>query len=378
MKLGPTTVIANLEGPILATGHGCTAVPKAGPHISSSVLPDGNSRFIFSLANNHIMDYGLPGLETTQELLEKRRFKSCGAGRDVCESRRPVIFEDKGISVGVIACCEAQFGVAGPNSPGVAAFGPWVYRAIRDLRAKTDAVVVSVHAGVEDSPWPSPYIRELFRSFIDAGAAVVHGHHPHLPQGYEAYGEGLIFYGMGNFAVDPDVWSDSPNGMWSLAAEIDFGVAPVGWRLLTFEIRHESGSDVIVIEESSEKEREQHTGYLEKCNRPFADPELFEGLWQEVAVRSYYHHGARYMGFPPFQRSGRARAALSQLKGALLNRSIGRYDHLLRYHMIACESHRQMLATALGVLSGEMRNLRSEATRRLADEMMLWSRGVAR
>jgi len=148
--------------------------------------------------------------------------------------------------------------------------------------------------------------------------------------------------------------------------------------LLTFEIRHESGSDVIVIEESSEKEREQHTGYLEKCNRPFADPELFEGLWQEVAVRSYYHHGARYMGFPPFQRSGRARAALSQLKGALLNRSIGRYDHLLRYHMIACESHRQMLATALGVLSGEMRNLRSEATRRLADEMMLWSRGVAR
>jgi len=369
-------VVANLEGPILPSGHTCPARPKAGPHISSSVLPGGNSRFIFSLANNHIMDYGLPGLEATRELLEERRFASCGAGRDVCEAKRPIIFEDGDITVGVIACCEAQFGVAGRDTPGVAEFGPWVCGAIRDLRAKTDAVTVSVHAGVEDSPWPSPSIRELYRSFIDAGAAVVHGHHPHLPQGYETYGGGLIFYGMGNFAVDPGMWADSPNGMWSLAAEIDFCSTPVEWRPLTFEVRHEPGSETIVIDKSSEKERERHTGYLEKCNRPFADPELFDGLWQEVALRSYYHHGARYMGFPSLQRDVRVKAALSQLKGALLNRNPDRYDHLLRYHMVACESHRRMLTTALGVLSDEIQDLRGEVTRRLADEMMPWSRGV--
>ncbi len=306
----------------------------------------------------------------------QRECSFCGAGRDVIGARTSIVTEESGKKIGIISCCEAQFGVARTDAPGVAEFGPWVYRAIRDLRATTDSIIVSVHAGVEDSPWPSPYIRELYRSLIDAGAAVVHGHHPHLPQGYEMYGGGLIFYGMGNFAVDPGMWHDYPNGMWSLAAEIDFGSTPMGWRLLTFEIRHESGSDIIVIEESSEKEREQHTGYLEKCNRPFADPELFEGLWQEVALRSYYHHGARYMGFSPFQRRGRLKAALSEIKGALINRTPRRYDHLLRYHMIVCESHRQMLSTALGILSGEIKDLRSEAARRLADEMMPWSLGV--
>jgi hypothetical protein len=44
--------------------------------------------------------------------------------------------------------------------------------------------------------------------------------------------------------------------------------------------------------------------------------------------------------------------------------------------MIAFESHRQMLATALGVLAGEMRDMRTEETRALADAMMPWSREV--
>jgi len=52
------------------------------------------------------------------------------------------------------------------------------------------------------------------------------------------------------------------------------------------------------------------------------------------------------------------------------------YDYMLWYHMIACESHRQMLATALGLLGGEIKDLRTEETRILADEMMPWSRGM--
>ena len=47
-------------------------------------------------------------------------------------------------------------------------------------------------------------------------------------------------------------------------------------------------------------------------------------------------------------------------------------DYLLRYHMIVCESHRQMLATALGVLSGEIKDLRTEETRHMVDEMLPW------
>ena len=379
-----TIVLCNLEGPILPRVNSFVALPKAGPSLFSSELPNEADQFIFALANNHIMDYGLPGLEATLKLFDQRGFRACGAGKSVHVARQSIVVDDKGVQVGIIACCEAQFGVAGRNSAGVAEFGPWTYRAISHLRKTVDALIVSVHAAVEDSPWPSPYIRELYHSFIDAGATVVHGHHAHVPQGYEAYGDGVIFYGMGNFAVDPDKWLDSPNGMWSLAAEIDLSSIPVRWHPLTLEIRHESGSDTIVIEESNGEEQNSHSQYLQICNRPFDNPALFDALWQEVALRTYYHHGAGYMRFSATPQSGRcaqARKSLSMLKGALLSSNVPsscprQYDYMLWYHMIACESHREMLATALGVLAGEIKDLRTEETRRLADEMMSWSRGV--
>jgi poly-gamma-glutamate synthesis protein (capsule biosynthesis protein) len=376
-------VLANLEGPILHSHCSLSSALKAGPSLFSRELPNETSQFAFALANNHIMDYGLPGLEATLKLIDQRGFKACGAGKNVYDARQPIVVEDKGVQVGVIACCEAQFGVARRNSAGVAEFGPWIYRSIRDLSETVEAVIVSVHAAVEDSPWPSPYIRELYHSFIDAGAMVVHGHHAHVPQGYEAYGDGVIFYGMGNFAVDPDKWRDYPNGMWSLAAEINFSSKPMSWHPLTLEIRHQPGSELIVIEESNVEERVSRRRYLEICNHPFDSPDLFDALWQEVSLRAYYHHGARYMRFPASPQSGRrvqVRASLSMLKGALIStvapsRS-SQNDYLLWYHMISCESHRQMLTTALGVLASEIKDLRTEETRRLADEMMLWPMDV--
>jgi poly-gamma-glutamate synthesis protein (capsule biosynthesis protein) len=211
----------------------------------------------------------------------------------------------------------------------------------------------------------------------------VHGHHAHIPQGYEAYGNGVIFYGMGNFAIDPDRWRDYPNGMWSLAAEIDFRSDSVCWRPLTLEIRHQRGSDTIVIEESNGEEQSSHRRYLEACNGPFDNPELFDALWQEVALRVYFHHGAAQMRFSASPQSGRrlqARVGLSILKSAVLNRiepsRPRQCDYLLWYNMVNCESHRQMLRTALGVLGGEIKDMRSDETRRIADEMLPWSRGV--
>jgi hypothetical protein len=195
----------------------------------------------------------------------------------------------------------------------------------------------------------------------------------------------VIFYGMGNFAVDPDKWHSYHNWLWSVGADIDFTVKPPSWRVLTLEIRHKPGSDSMAIDESTIEEKASHRHYLELCNRPLAEPDLFAGLWQEVALRAYHHYGADYMRFatPPSPRGCRvqARKSLSMLRQALLNRipavpHPSRHDYLLWYHMIACESHRQMLATALGVLGGEIEDSRTDETRRLADEMMPWSVGV--
>lgn len=369
--------LCNLEGPLLPCNHSLGKLPKAGPSLFSCHLPSGNNQFIFSLANNHIMDYGLHGLDATIKSIDKNGFKSCGAGNNIDDARKPIIIDDKDIHVGIIACCEAQFGVARQASAGVAEFGPWIYRAIDDLRKNVDAIVVSCHAAVEDSPWPSPYLRELYRSFIDAGAKVVHGHHSHIPQGYEPYGDGMIFYGLGNFAVDPDKWHNYPNAVWSLAVEIDFNSHPAHWRELTFEIRNQPGSDeTIMIEESTAAEQEIHRHYLTLCNQPFTNPEFFEALWQEIALRAYFNYGSEYMGIAASQNGWftQSRVVLTRLKSLFFNGIAPlRHrpkDYLLWYHMIACESHRQMLRTSLGVLSGEIKDLRTEETRQLAEEMM--------
>ena len=379
LKIGDHVCLANLEGPILPSGHTCLPIPKAGPALCSCEFPDC-TRFVFALANNHLMDFGVRGLEETLKALNARGIQSCGAGKDIGEARQPIVVRDRGVDVGIISCCEAQFGVSRRDTAGVAEFGPWVYRVIRQLRTKVDTVIVSVHAAIEDSPWPSPYIRELYHSFIDAGATVVHGHHSHVPQGYETYDEGVIFYGMGNFAVDPDKWRDAPNGLWSLGAEIDFAAKPLRWRPLTFVIRQRTDLDTVTIEESTPEEHTTMVRYLELCNRPFSNPDLLEALWQEVALRSYDHYGAAYMGFHvPFLMRLRAcvRKYLLTIKNMVSSGANPidpvRSDYLLWYHMVACESHRQMLATALGVLCGEIRDLRTDESCLLADEMLPWS-----
>jgi hypothetical protein len=47
---------------------------------------------------------------------------------------------------------------------------------------------------------------------IDAGAAMVVGHHPHVAQSIEVYHDGLIAYSLGNFLFDQTLWPGL--GLW--------------------------------------------------------------------------------------------------------------------------------------------------------------------
>lgn len=368
------TYIANLEGPILENVQSFVPSPKAGPSLYQTCLPKD---MFFTLANNHIMDYGLSGLDSSFHLLTKNANRFCGAGINLTEARCPLIVEENGVKIGIIACCEAQFGVAGNDRPGVAEFGPWVYEYIRDLKKETDIVLISCHAAVEEYPWPSPFIRELYQSYIDAGATIVHGHHAHVPQGFEEYGGGIIFYGMGNFAVDPQRWKHYPNGMWSLGARIDFRDKSFRWDWVTFEIRHREKFNLIEVEESTSLEKQKHSLYLEKCNTPLRELRLFESVWQEIALDSYQKYAAEYMGFKEttFEDEislgnfvGRVKQLLRDMFDS--NRTIKKRQYMIWYHMVACESHRQVLTTALGVLSGEIEDIRDKKSRTIVSEVM--------
>jgi poly-gamma-glutamate synthesis protein (capsule biosynthesis protein) len=65
-----------------------------------------------------------------------------------------------------------------------------------------DIVVVLLHAGTEYAAEPSPDQVAVARAAIDAGADLVVGHHPHVTQTVERYGDGLIVYSLGDAVFD--------------------------------------------------------------------------------------------------------------------------------------------------------------------------------
>jgi poly-gamma-glutamate synthesis protein (capsule biosynthesis protein) len=196
--------LANLEAPLVDGGQArfSTGVRLHSPPAVTGQLRDLGVGVV-TLANNHMMDYGPAGLTATLERLRSEGVGAAGAGPTSAAAREPVVRVVKGQRVGILAACDNEGGGATPRRPGVALVDPRALAAaVRRLRGETDYVVAAVHTGIEFSSYPEPYFVRLARRLVDAGAAVVLGHHPHVPQAVERYGPGLIAYSLGDFLFD--------------------------------------------------------------------------------------------------------------------------------------------------------------------------------
>ncbi len=178
--------------------------PKDGPPLraderTAEVLKVGGFH-IASMANNHTLDYGIEGLSHTMKVLSDAGMETVGAGATCEEAARPLIYEAKGVKIGIISCAEGEESRARDGGPG--AYGlvvDAVERQIRDLKQQADVVLVIFHGGRERAPLPPPYAVDESRRFAEAGATAVIGHHPHVPQGIEIHNGVPIVYSLGNF-----------------------------------------------------------------------------------------------------------------------------------------------------------------------------------
>jgi poly-gamma-glutamate synthesis protein (capsule biosynthesis protein) len=195
---------ANLEAPLLQGGRPqfSTGVRLQSPPAAVGILRHLGFDVV-SLANNHLMDFGPDGLRSTLGILADNRIASVGAGPDLVAARAGVVLSVNGSRIGFLAACDNQGGGAAAHQPGVALIVPRALRAaVARLRERADYVVVALHTGIEFTNYPEPYFVRLAHRLIDAGAAVVVGHHPHVPQGVERHGRGLIAYSLGDFLFD--------------------------------------------------------------------------------------------------------------------------------------------------------------------------------
>lgn len=159
---------------------------------------------VVSTANNHARDAGGSGLEFTLRLLAKHGIHAAGTGLDAEAARRGVVIASKAVRFGFLAYTYDQSNGNWPQpDPRVAMMDAGAAAAdIASMRSRADVVIVSMHAGWEYVSRPNAQQIRFARAAIDAGAAVVVGHHPHIIQPVEQYGRGLILYSLGNLIFD--------------------------------------------------------------------------------------------------------------------------------------------------------------------------------
>jgi len=165
---------------------------------------------IVTLANNHALDFGTDALLDTCDTLDEAGIYRVGAGANLEEARKPVIMEIKGKTIGFLGASRViPVGSwnATATSPGMlTTYDPaMLLEDIKSAKETCDFVIVYVHWGIERDEYPQDYQRTMGKQYIDAGADMVIGSHPHVLQGMEYYNSKPIVYSLGNFVFGSSI-----------------------------------------------------------------------------------------------------------------------------------------------------------------------------
>lgn len=180
-------------------------VPESRIHILKEMGVD-----IVTLANNHILDFGQEGLLDSCKALDEAGIARVGGGKDFKEASAvtTIIVGQKTIGfLGMSRVYMDASWAAGKDHPGVFSTydTTWPLKAIEEARDACDYLVVYVHWGVEREETPKDYQRAMGRAYIDAGADLVVGSHPHVLQPVEEYNGKTIVYSLGNFVFGSSI-----------------------------------------------------------------------------------------------------------------------------------------------------------------------------
>ncbi len=214
---------------------------RACPSIADSLATLGLD--VATIANNHAVDYGIDGLVDTAMHLESAGIKVIGAGPDLQSAARPFFTEHNGRRIGMIAfsCLTPTGMTASSERAGIAGLrietgydiDPWyqmeepgdpsVIRIrtrprdddltdavlrVTDAKAHCDILIVSLHWGFGSGEELAEYQRPLAERLIEAGADVIHGHHPHAIHAFGYYQGKPIIFSAGTY-VGQQVFLDA-------------------------------------------------------------------------------------------------------------------------------------------------------------------------
>lgn len=331
--------IFNLEVPLADTA---APIPKVGAAMRA---PANTVRAmkqlpvdLFTLANNHCMDQGAAGLYSTCETLEKAGIAAVGAGTTVEEAAKPYVFRQKGKRIGVYACAEHEFSIAGAQRCGANPFDPLeTPDHIARLKQSCDYVIVLYHGGKEYYRYPSPGLQKVCRKLVDKGADLVVCQHSHCIGAYERYGQGCIVYGQGNFLFEDGEGEPLQTGLLVCLSD-DLAVSFVPLRRVPGGVRLAEGQDGKTILQALEQRSALlgQPGFVEQNYRAFAQENCGAYLQalNGAAQRSFLYRVLN-------------RVTARKWSAWYLRRHYRPLDRLRLRNYIECEAHRELLLAGL-------------------------------
>ncbi|HEV2033265.1 MAG TPA: CapA family protein [Candidatus Dormibacteraeota bacterium] len=241
-------VVANHEGPLterIEPAHKTDTQRKRywyrAPPSAAAVLR-GVGVKVVSLANNHILDFGLEGLQDTIASLDAAGIAHSGAGLDETAAREPAIVEVGPWRIGFLSYLQryemyrhegiyargGRGGCARLRSAGLRG-------ELAALRRRADLCVALVHWGRNYRP-PSIGQRRWAAALREAGADLIVGHHPHIPQPVLIEGRVPVFLSLGNAALGTPGRFHSGRPPYGMVGLVDLDdncrVSAIGIRLL--------------------------------------------------------------------------------------------------------------------------------------------------
>lgn len=165
---------------------------------------------IVTLANNHSLDYGAEALMDSIQTVSEAGIEHVGAGSIADEAQKEVVFERNGYKIGFLAASRVipvpEWNIENAQPGLFCTYDPQMLNTrISEVKKDCDFVIVYVHWGIEREAYPEDYQRTLAKGYIDSGADLIIGAHPHVLQGIEFYNDVPIIYSLGNYIFNQEI-----------------------------------------------------------------------------------------------------------------------------------------------------------------------------
>lgn len=196
--------VINLECPI--TKSGTPAGGKINLKVQENYLGNifGSTLYCVNIGNNHIMDYGMQGLDSTLRELHKLNTNVFGLNETRDDLYNALIVDYNSISIAFISavCMTTSPLIELDNGYSLSVLNTEeILRKVIKIRDSVQRIVVYIHWGTEESSYPEMEDILTARRLIEGGVDIVIGSHAHAPQPIEEYKQGIIAYNLGNFIM---------------------------------------------------------------------------------------------------------------------------------------------------------------------------------